>query len=318
MSTRSTRTIRSDRKTMLEQVRKALGRGGSAAGQPERADSADPAAAARLRLDRLEPLGEVVTAIPPDQLIPRLEEELGKVSVHTHRASSPAELEKILDDILSSANAQAAVLSRNPLLARVGMESRVRASGKLVAVWPPPPSPPTTAAHEGLPSDMGLSTPMLHAGPSADPGMGSDRDAEEAFRHQCFSAEVGITGVDFALVESGTLVVTSLTEGSQLASLAPPVHVALYRREQVVATLEEVLDRLPGLAVSGDPAAPTGPKGGRSVVFITGTSRTADIEQILIRGVHGPREVHAILVEDTCLEAGNWKLETRDSKTRDD
>jgi len=90
-------------------------------------------------------------------------------------------------------------------------------------------------------------------------------------------------------------VVTSLTEGAQLASLAPPVHVALYRRSQLVASLDEVLERLPG-ASDPDLALP-----GRSVVLITGTSRTADIEQILIHGVHGPGELHAILVEEECL-----------------
>ncbi|MGO9273350.1 MAG: LutC/YkgG family protein [Terriglobia bacterium] len=280
MSSRSSRSGpsgRSGRELMLEQIRKALGRSTSPLGQSA---AADPASDALRRLDHLGPLGEVMPAIPPDQLIPRLEEELGKVAVQTHRASSLAELEKILADIFTSTNATSAVLSRNPLLARLGIESRLGASGKSVAVWAAPTSSPDFPT---------------------DPGSRAGHDAEEVFRQRCFSAEIGITGVDFALSESGTLVVTSLTEGSQLASLAPPVHVALYRREQVMATLEEVLDRLLGLPLSGDPAASNKLNWGRSVVFITGTSRTADIEQILIRGVHGPREVRAILVEEACL-----------------
>ena len=99
--------------------------------------------------------------------------------------------------------------------------------------------------------------------------------------------------MDFVLAESGTLVLSSVTEGVQVASLAPPIHIALYRRNQLVGSLDEVLARVP---ISTSKECPTT---GRSVVMVTGTSRTADIEQILIRGVHGPREAHAILVEDT-------------------
>ena len=114
------------------------------------------------------------------------------------------------------------------------------------------------------------------------------------FNKASFAAGAGITGVDFVLAESGTLVLTSATEGAQVASLAPPIHIALYRRSQLVGLLDEVLAKLP---ISNCPDRPTA---GRSVVFVTGTSRTADIEQILTRGVHGPRQAHAILVEDSC------------------
>jgi L-lactate dehydrogenase complex protein LldG len=202
--------------------------------------------------------------VPPGELVSKFEKELEKVAGISHRASTMAELEAILQEILASAEAQATVLSRHPVLARLGLEEKLRARGITVSVWP---------AEEVLAAS----------------------GASQAFRDQAFSAPVGITGVDFVLAETGSLVLTSLKAGSQLASLAPPVHVALYQRDQVVESLDEVLARLP-VSWGADQPSP-----GRSVVFITGTSRTADIEQFLVQGVHGPRHVHAILVEETCL-----------------
>jgi L-lactate dehydrogenase complex protein LldG len=201
-------------------------------------------------------------------LLPKFEEELTKVAGVAHRAASRQELEEILQAILSQANATSVVLSRNPLLGELNLEPLLGSWGKGIAVWP-----------------------ALGAGDAPATGDGCLR----VFAEASFAATVGITGVEFALAETGSLVVSSWTEGAQLASLAPPVHVALYRRSQLVASLDEVLERLP---LAGAPAQAVP---GRSVVFITGTSRTADIEQILIRGVHGPGEVHAILVEAACF-----------------
>lgn len=223
-----------------------------------------PAARPDLGPSRLE---GVMPAIAPENVLDKFEEELVKVSGVPHRAASAAELDDILRGILEGVKATTVVLSRNPLLGELGLAEKLRAQGKSVAQWP--------AAKDA-------------AGESSD-----------AYREACFSAQVGITGVDWALAETGSLVVTSQTEGSQLASLAPPVHVALYRRSQLVASLDDVLERLPLGQNPEDAAA------GRSVVFVTGVSRTADIEQILIRGVHGPRELHAILVEDACLAASS-------------
>jgi L-lactate dehydrogenase complex protein LldG len=208
------------------------------------------------------PLENVMPVIPPDQLAERFEEELKALGCNAYRASTLPSLEGVLRSILELSQAEAVVLSRNPLLSQLQIAARLEQWGKTVDVWPDSASDP------------------------ADSG---------TFREACFAADVGITGADFVLAETGSLVLTSFTEGSQLASLAPAIHVILYRRNQLRGSLDEVLQNLP---VSRDPNRPSP---ARSVVFVTGFSRTADIEQILVRGVHGPRDVHAILVEDACL-----------------
>jgi L-lactate dehydrogenase complex protein LldG len=70
-----------------------------------------------------------------------------------------------------------------------------------------------------------------------------------------------------------------------MISLLPPTHVALVPRERILTGLDELLTQVP---LPADRSS--------SMIFITGPSRTADIEQILVRGVHGPGELHVIVV----------------------
>ena len=208
------------------------------------------------------PLEDVMPPIPPEELADRFESELRNLGCEAHRAKDLSSLEETLCSILKHIQARSVVVSRNSILNQLQIKKMLEGEGFGVSVWA--------------------------AGTPDQPEGGS-------FRKECFAADAGITGVDFALAETGSLVLTSFTEGSQLTSLAPPVHIALYRRSQIRASLDEVLQNLP---VSREPGRPSP---ARSAVFVTGNSRTADIEQILIRGVHGPRSVHAILVEDSCL-----------------
>ncbi|MFN0058646.1 MAG: lactate utilization protein C [Planctomycetota bacterium] len=102
-----------------------------------------------------------------------------------------------------------------------------------------------------------------------------------------FEVEVGVTEVFSAIAETGTLVVASSASSSRGAWLVPPVHVAIVLASQVVPDLIDGLRQLAALRVQ--PSA---------VVFITGPSKTADIEGILVTGVHGPHSVQVLLVED--------------------
>lgn len=104
-----------------------------------------------------------------------------------------------------------------------------------------------------------------------------------------WDADVGITDVHAALAETGTLICNVDGEHSRGLSLVPPVHVAIVRAADIVA---DMIDYWPRFAGMTDNTLPS------SQVFITGPSKTADIEGQLITGVHGPGQVHVVLVED--------------------
>lgn len=101
-------------------------------------------------------------------------------------------------------------------------------------------------------------------------------------------ADLGITGVDYAIAETGTCVIVPTTGASRLVSLLPPVHIALVERGQVLPSLDELFTMRRHDFVSGEL--------GSHMNLITGPSRTADIEYKLVTGVHGPGEVHMVLI----------------------
>ena len=99
-----------------------------------------------------------------------------------------------------------------------------------------------------------------------------------------FSFDVGITTAQAAIAETGTLVLDSARERHRLVSLVPPVHIAIVDASTIRATLGEILTMLQ----NDEELSPT-------VTFITGPSRTGDIELTLTIGVHGPQEVYVII-----------------------
>ena len=104
-------------------------------------------------------------------------------------------------------------------------------------------------------------------------------------------ADLGVTGVDFAIAETGTAVILPRRGVSRVTSLLPPVHVALVKPSQTLEGLDDLylLRRLAYLRDGAD--------AGAYMNFITGPSRTADIEQTLVIGAHGPRETHMVILD---------------------
>jgi L-lactate utilization protein LutC len=130
---------------------------------------------------------------------------------------------------------------------------------------------------------LGLEGPLAEAGlevfsVSSLPA-GQER---EAF----FTADVGVSGADSLLAETGAVALVSRTNQPRAVSLLPPVHIVVATREQI---LPDLFDLFADRWAEGLPAC---------LSLITGPSKTGDIELKLVTGVHGPGEVHVVLLSD--------------------
>lgn len=117
-------------------------------------------------------------------------------------------------------------------------------------------------------------------------------DTRDEFRAESLAlaeqVKVGLTGADAAVATTGTLVVTTAPGKGRLPTVLPPVHLVVVTLDQIVARLEDWValqraDHLGAIRQAGN------------FCFISGPSRTGDIEMQLVMGVHGPGRVQVVV-----------------------
>jgi L-lactate dehydrogenase complex protein LldG len=95
--------------------------------------------------------------------------------------------------------------------------------------------------------------------------------------------DAGVSEASWGIAETGSVVLYASPEEPRARSLLPWVHVSLLREDRILAGLDELFAQIRGELPS-------------ALAIVTGPSRTADIEQTLMVGVHGPGEVHVVLL----------------------
>lgn len=145
---------------------------------------------------------------------------------------------------------------------------------------------PLLAWDDGELPITGASQRFLDAGCGLIDGtVPSSADGRVDHQRGYFDVKYGLTGAEAAFAETGSIVVRSGPGRPRMASLIPLIHIVLLPEDRIFRS------PMHWLTEPGSDAA-----GAANVVYITGPSRTADIEQKITLGVHGPRELHVILV----------------------
>lgn len=119
------------------------------------------------------------------------------------------------------------------------------------------------------------------------------RAAREYMRPLFFQADIGISGANLAIAESGTLVILSNEGNARIVTSLPPVHIAIITVDKIVATMEQAITLIKALVASA-----SGKRLTSYVSFISGPSSTTDIEKEQVIGAQGPEELHIIILDN--------------------
>lgn len=211
----------------------------------------------------LPPFHWQVAQLDAGELVVQLMDEVRKVGGRAVQLNSEIEVQLYIESVLPPSLEAPVALSDGAGLGRFGIREWLESSGRRIV-----PVLKEFVAHELQPEE---SAPVV-----------------EQYKALLLEAAVGITTADFGLADTGTLVIVSGTEQHRLISLLPPVHICLIDSSRILPSLTDLLDQLRD-RFSDAESAP------KNMTCITGPSRTADIEQTITMGVHGPRSLHVVL-----------------------
>lgn len=242
------------------------------------------------------------------QLIQQFTKEAEKAGTRVYRAKNATEALSAIEHILKEKRAKNIVKSKSMVSEEIGLNSYLEKKGYrvvetdlgewIIQLAGERPSHITAPAlHKTKEEVAKLLSKQLKREVPPDPKK-IVKLAREQLRKEFIQADAGISGANFAVSESGTLVIVSNEGNARLVTSLPPVHIAVITAEKFVETLEQATSLVKALVL-----ASSGAKMTAYVSFVTGVSRTTDIEKQLVTGVHGPEELHVIILDNGRLEA---------------
>ena len=135
-----------------------------------------------------------------------------------------------------------------------------------------------------------INVPFYYAELEGDPQNGESRQSgRENIRQSTSDAFIGVTSADYCLAETATLVMKTRPGQARAVSLVPSIHIAVIEKDSIIANLKELY-----ALIKHDDEIPEGLT--NCMTFITGPSKTADIEAVMVHGAHGPRELYLYVI----------------------
>ncbi len=226
-----------------------------------------------------------------------------KAGMVVHPPADAAAVRETVAELLRRASARMVVKSKSMATEEIGLNQALEADG--LEVVETDLGEFLVQAADELPSH--IVAPALHItreraaeliGGVTGQDLPPDPDtlvqaAREYLRDKFIAADAGITGANALVASTGSVMLVSNEGNARLCSSLPPLHIVVAGVDKLVATMTDAAATLDML-----PASATGQTMSSYVSFISGPSRSADIEMSLSLGVHGPRDVHVVLLDN--------------------